>query len=289
MSKTFQRVAVLGPGLMGGSLLMALRRKMPRVQLSAWARRAGALEDLQKRGLANDVSVDPVAAVAGADVVILCVPVEKMAELAARISDAVNPNALVTDVGSVKAPVIRELEKIFALHGNFVGSHPMCGSEAAGIEAARADLYEGAVCAVTPGSHARPEMVGAAKEFWQALGASVIELSPGDHDRAAALVSHVPHVAASALVETLCGDDPDFRKMCAGGFRDTTRVASGSPELWTGILSLNREEVARGIDELVGTLQKLQEALKRNDTAFVLELLRSAAAHRAQIVKDSTK
>ena len=274
---------------MGGSLLMALRLKMPHVQLSAWARRTEALEDLRKRHLADELSTDPAVVVAGADVVVLCIPVEKMAELAARIRDVVNPESLVTDVGSVKAPLVHELEQIFARHRNFVGSHPMCGSEAAGIDAARADLYEGAVCVVTPGVRARPQAVSAAKDFWKTLGASVIELSPDDHDRAAALVSHVPHIAASALVETLCADDAVFRTMCAGGFRDTTRVASGSPELWTGILSLNHKEVARGIDQLSSTLQKLKKALESSDSGFVAEFLRSAAAHRAQIVKDCDK
>ena len=277
----------MGPGLMGGSLLMALRRKMPDARLSAWARRTGALEDLQKRGLADDVSTDPAAVVSGADVVVLCVPVENMAELSARISGAVGPETLVTDVGSVKAPVVRELEVLFASHKNFVGSHPMCGSEVAGIDAAREDLYEGAVCAVTPGGDARPEIVEMAKVFWKDLGARVIELTPDDHDRAAALVSHIPHIAASALVETVCADEPVFRKMCAGGFRDTTRVASGSPDLWTGILSLNRKEIARGIDRLSSTLRRLKDALESNDTEFIAAFLHSAAAHRAQIVKGS--
>jgi len=277
-------VAVLGPGLMGGSLLMALRRRMPGTKLAAWARRDDALKELKDRGLADVVSIDPAKVVESSEIVVFCVPVENMTSLAESVAGVVGPATLVTDVGSVKGQVVRELEEVFAVHRNFVGSHPMCGSEEAGLAAAREDLYEGAVCAVTPSEKSRPDRVAAASDFWSALGARVITLSPEQHDRAAAMVSHVPHVAASALVETVFASEPVCRTMCAGGFRDTTRVASGAPDLWTGILSSNRAEVARGIGCLIDSLQSIRIALENNDTTRVSDFLRSAAEHRAQIV-----
>ena len=241
------------------------------------------MDELRRRGLADICSTDAAEAARDADTIVLCVPVDRMAELAATISGSVKPDALVTDVGSVKRPVVTELETIFSSNQNFVGSHPMCGSEEAGLGAARADLYEGALCVVTPAEASNAGMVHRAAELWKSVGGRVLEMEPAAHDLAAATVSHVPHVAAAALVELAARGEPAFRALCAGGFRDTTRVAAGSPELWTAILSQNREEAARGIGTLVGILQEFQTALERNDMVRISRLLADAAAHRAEI------
>lgn len=283
MSCHAKTVAVFGPGLMGGSLLMALRQKQPGIRLVAWARRAEALDGLRRLNLADVCSTDAVEAAHDADIIVLCVPVDRMGELGASISGSVKPEALVTDVGSVKQPVVAELEKIFAANRNFVGSHPMCGSEEAGLAAARDDLYEGALCVVTPADNSKIEMVHAAVDLWKSIGARVLEMDPAAHDRAAAAVSHVPHVAAAALVELAARGEPAFLALCAGGFRDTTRVAAGSPELWTAILSQNRKETARTIGALLGILGEFQTALENNDTGRVSRLLSAAASHRAEI------
>ncbi|MBE2181345.1 MAG: prephenate dehydrogenase/arogenate dehydrogenase family protein [Chthoniobacterales bacterium] len=283
MSVHARTVAIFGPGLMGGSLLMALRQRHPGVRLAAWARRDGALEELRQRGLADTCSTDAAEVARDADAIVLCVPVDRTAELASRISAVVAPDALVTDVGSVKQPVVEGLEGIFSEHRNFVGSHPMCGSEEAGLAAARADLYEGALCVVTPTANSQPAMVERAAKLWESAGGRAVEMDPAMHDRAAAIVSHVPHVAAAALVELAGRSDPSFRTLCAGGFRDTTRVASGSPELWTAILSQNRAEASRAIAALVGILAEFQTSLENNDTDRILELLSAAAARRAEV------
>ena len=281
-------IAIFGPGLMGGSLLMALRKHSPGQRLSVWARRQTAVDDVLNRGLADSGSTDAAAVACGAGCLVLCLPVERMHETAVSIADAVSSDALVTDVGSVKGSVVCELEDIFPRHGNFVGSHPMCGSEEAGLSAARADLYEGATCVVTPTARSRPDLVKQACGLWATVGGRIRQMNPARHDRAASLVSHVPHVAAAALVELVGAESPDVRELCAGGFRDTTRVASASPELWTGILSLNRTEAARGLGELADLLASVKKALEEDRLDDVRSLLSAAAAHRGEILTGQT-
>jgi prephenate dehydrogenase len=205
--------------------------------------------------------------------------------LARQIAPEVRDDAVVTDVGSVKSMVVARLEDVFPVHRNFVGSHPMCGSEQAGFDAASGDLYEEALCVVTPTGRSRPGMVGRVKALWQSVGARVAEMSPEAHDRAASTASHVPHVAAAALVRLVGSAGPEAQDLCATGFADTTRIATGSPGLWTGILEMNRDEVARGLGELCAILQGLREDLLRNDGPAVQAFLESARHLRAEIVQ----
>ena len=286
MSGFKKSIAIFGPGLMGGSLLLALRQRSPQLSLRVWGRRESALESLQEANLANFCSTDAAAVAKGAEAIVLCVPVDKLAEVARLAVPGVSPDCLVTDVGSVKSTVVAELGEIFSSQGNFVGSHPMCGSETTGWEAARADLYEGAWCVITPTPETRPNMVEAAKNLWTSLGAQVREMSPSEHDRAAALISHVPHVAAAALVEILAGENPSWQSLCAGGFRDTTRVAWGSPELWTAILSHNRVETARALGVLVRLLQSIQKSLEIDKMDQIAQFLEAAQSRRNHIMED---
>jgi len=279
-----ESVAVYGPGLMGASLLMALRARCPAMKLGAWARREDALEELRVRGLVDFSSTDPAAVAADSAVVVLCLPVDKMAGVASSLASALRAGAVVTDVGSVKQHVVDELEACFQVGANFVGSHPMCGSEEAGLAAALPDLYAGAVCVVTPTNRSRPEVVRSVRNLWESVGSRVLEMDPAEHDRAAALASHVPHVAAAMLVELAWADSSPARALCAGGFRDTTRVASGPAGLWTAILALNRTEVARGLGLAAEQLQAMKSALEQNNLDEVKSFLESAAHHRRQIV-----
>ncbi len=282
MSSDSPCIAVFGPGLMGGSLLLALRERLPAARTAIWARRDEAVQAVVARGLAASGSTNAEEVAQSAEAIILCVPVEQMASLAAQIAGAVSPDTLVTDVGSTKEEVVCNLENIFQEHRNFVGSHPMCGSEAAGLEAARADLYQDAMCAVTTTAATRPDLADRAEDLWKIVGARTLRLSPEEHDAAVAASSHVPHLAAAALVE-LIGDSAASRALCARGMRDTTRIAAGSPELWTGILSQNRIEVARALARLTHLLDEAREALERGDMSNITTLLAAARAHRAEI------
>ena len=285
MSNGLQHIAVFGPGLMGASLLMALRAKRPEAKLSVWARRDEAVAEVMRRGLADSASTDAAETVRGADVAVLCVPVDRMAEVSAAIAPNTGADALVTDVGSTKEKLVSRLENDFAAHRNFVGSHPMCGSEDSGLDAARADLYEGALCVVCPTSAARPELISRAEELWKSVGARVTQLSPAEHDAAAAAASHVPHVAAAALVELMGRERPEFRKLCATGFRDTTRIAAGSPDLWSAILAENAESTAASLSKLEAILAGYREAIVKGDRQQMAKRLGAAAEIRAEIFR----
>lgn len=284
LSKLPTSIAIFGPGLMGASLLMALRAKSPDTRLGAWGRRDEALGQLHALGLVDFASTDAREVAAQTEGAILCVPVDKMTDVARNIAGALPAGAVVTDVGSVKFSIVRDLEKIFRGVADFVGSHPMCGSEATGLSAARPDLYAGAVCVVTPTATSSLDAVDKVVDLWKTVGGREKIMTPEEHDRATALASHVPHVAAAALVELLFSSDEAARELCASGFRDTTRVASGSPSLWEAILRENRREVAVGLDGLAKLLQSFAAHLEAGDMKKVREVLEAARDHRAELL-----
>lgn len=276
-------VSVFGPGLMGGSLLMALRQRVPGLRLGAWARREESLRTLKDHGLVDFSGTDAAAVARETGLAVLCVPVEQMESVARSLAPGLPATSWVTDVGSVKQQVVASLEKIFSEHGNFVGSHPMCGSEQAGFAAARSDLYDSALCVLTPTASTNPAAVDAVAPLWHSVGANVVPMTAPEHDQAAATASHVPHVVAAALVRLVEQGSPQARKMCAGGFRDTTRIASGSPGLWTGILAANRQEVAAELARMGELIEDVRGMLLRNEKEKLHGFLERAASARAEI------
>jgi prephenate dehydrogenase len=273
----FGTVAILGPGLIGGSLALALAERGLARRLMIYARSPHALDEIRLAGVEAELTQNPSEAVREADVVILCVPIEAMAGLVNEFRDALKPDALVTDVGSVKGSVERDLAPLLEDRALWIGSHPMAGSERGGFAAARADLFESATVILTPTKQTAREAKRRAEKFWTALGAQLTELAPTEHDQMVAAVSHIPHLLAAALVNhAVEHGDLD---LAAGGFRDTTRVASGSAGLWTEILLANRDAVAGQLNFLVEALQKLQAALRNgNDPDAKSELLAALKA-----------
>jgi prephenate dehydrogenase len=256
------KLAIIGPGLLGGSLALAARR-LGRWRVSLWARRDEAVRELHDLQFADEASTDLPAIVAGADLVIFCVPVGAMKDLAERAVSALKPNALVTDVGSVKSSVVSALEPVFAGRGRFVGSHPMAGSEQTGLRAARADLFESAACMVTPTEFSDPSAVAEVAAFWRDVGCRVSQIAPEAHDELVAAISHLPHLAAAALVNAVAEQCPDAFEMAGPGFRDTTRVAGGSPEMWTEIFSTNRVAVRKSAEAMIAKLEQFIRLLDR--------------------------
>ncbi len=277
------QLAILGPGLLGGSLALAVRARLPSCRIALWARRAEAVAEARAAGIADFVSDDLAAVVAGADGVVLCLPVEAMPAVAARIAPLIAPDTLVTDVGSVKGAVVDTLAPIFRQRGRFVGSHPMAGSEQSGLCAARADLYEGALCIVTPHDGVHPAAVGEATRFWEQVGCRVQTLSPAEHDRKIGLVSHLPHLLAAALVDFVCAEDADSLNFCGNGFRDATRIAAGSAAMWTGIFAANRTALSGELERLVGRLRALSEDLASGDDLKMHDFLARARTARERL------
>jgi prephenate dehydrogenase len=218
-----------------------------------------------ERGFCDASSTHLRDIVSDADVVVLATPIGAMPALAREIAPLLKPGVLVTDVGSVKAGVCAELGGIFsASTGDFVGSHPMAGSEQAGLDFARVDLFAGAVCMVTPDEQTRPNVAERAGEFWRSVGCRVRVLPPAEHDAIVASISHFPHLLAAALVNSVADTLPAAFEYCGPGFRDTTRVASGPPAMWTEILAENRAAVREQIDALI---EKLRAASTLLDSA----------------------
>ena len=282
---TFGTVAILGPGLIGGSLARALAERKLATRLAIYARSERALNEIRAAKLPAELTNDPRQAVRGADVVILCVPIEKMGDLAKTVIADLKPGVLVTDVGSVKGSVVRELEPIFGDTVQWIGSHPMAGSEQTGFAAARADLFEQAAVILTPTKNTSPEAQKRAQLFWQTLGAHVHVLSPEEHDASVAQISHLPHIAAAALAARVSGHAIE---LAGGGFRDTTRIASGSPELWAEILCANAGAVVPHLDRLISDLEQIRQSLQERDPArkksLLLEALTAAHHARAKLV-----
>lgn len=271
------RLAILGPGLLGGSIALAARR-FGGMHVAAWARRPQAVAEMRARDTADIVSTDLQAVVKDADLVVLCVPVGVMGALATQIAPLLSARAIITDVGSVKAPVVDELGRIFTKGGRFVGSHPMAGSEQTGLDAARADLFDDAVCIVTPDDRSDAEAVSAVRVFWQALGGRVLELSPAQHDEIVALISHLPHLLAATLVNVVGQENAAAFDFSGPGFRDTTRVAAGPPAMWAEILRSNHVAVRASAEAMIEKLREIITLLDHD--APMTEFLTQAKARR---------
>ncbi|MGB8169774.1 MAG: prephenate dehydrogenase/arogenate dehydrogenase family protein [Chthoniobacteraceae bacterium] len=273
-------LAILGPGLLGGSIALAARARGG-FRVAMWARRDEAVAEVESLAFADHVSTDVSSIVAGADLVVLCVPVGAMTALAEKIVETLPSSAIVTDVGSVKASVCAELGAIFRERGRFIGSHPMAGSEQTGIGAARADLFSGAVSIVTPDADSDPGAVASVVKFWTALGSRVLQVAPDEHDRIVALVSHLPHLLAAALVNTVAEAKPVAFDFSGPGFRDTTRVAGGPPAMWAEILRTNQVAVRAAVEALIEKLREMTTLLDRDQS--MTEFLTQAKAQRDRL------
>lgn len=268
----FKRIAVFGPGLLGGSLVRAIHARAPGgVEVRVWGRRPEPLDTLKAEGSADFVSTRAEEVAEGADLLILAMTIGAMGESLRPIleSGALAPGAVVTDVGSVKGPVVASLEPLVrAAGGHFIGSHPMAGSEQKGLDHATADLFDGAACLITPTEASDPVAVDRVETFWRWLGSRTSRLSPGVHDETVARISHLPHLVAALVVEAALRTDPDAALFAGGGFRDTTRVASGPPDMWVEILMENRDAVRAALRQfhaLTGETLAFLDDLKKED------------------------
>ncbi len=279
----WQKISLIGVGLLGGSLGLAIRQRQLALRVEGYVRREASVAECQSRGVLDLASTQLHQVVDGADLIILCTPLSRMRELAEKMIPALKPGALVTDVGSVKGSVVQELEPLFAsAKAHFVGSHPMAGAEKTGVSAARADLFQDAVCVVTPTAQAPVKAVREVEEFWKALGSRVLRLTPEMHDDLVSRSSHLPHVVAAELSNYVLSpaNPKEQAQVCATGFRDTTRIASGSPEMWRDIALANRKNLARVLGVFIEDLQEFQLALDHGDVKVIEEFFVNAKQRR---------
>jgi prephenate dehydrogenase len=279
----FRKITIVGVGLLGGSIGLAARQRRLAGEVAGFVRRAASLKDCEKAGAVDFATTNLLAAVSNADLVILCTPLAQMHSLAQQILPALKRGAIVTDVGSVKAGVVRELESIIAKAGaHFIGSHPMAGGEKMGVLAARADLFECAVNILTPTKKSNVAAIRKLERFWKSLGTRTLRLDAAQHDLLVSRTSHLPHVTAAALANLVLNPaQPKTQAaLCATGFRDTTRIASGSPEMWRDIALANRKNLCRSVDTFMAELKKLQVALKTGDAKKVESFFATAKSRR---------
>lgn len=278
-----RKLTLIGVGLLGGSLGMAAKQRGLAGAVFGYVRRRERIGECLRAGAADRVTMELVEAVAGADLIVLCTPVGQMRLLVERLLPDIAPGAVITDVGSVKDGLVQDLETMVRRTGaRFVGSHPMAGSEKTGVANARPDLFEDTVCVVTPTHRTSASALRRVKTLWQRVGARTITMPPAVHDDLVARSSHLPHILAGQLVNFVlgAGRGKQQAELCANGFRDTTRVASGSPEMWRDILVANRRRLARVIAEYIASLKKLRAALLKSDQMEIERFLTLAKKRR---------
>lgn len=279
----FRKVTIVGVGLLGGSVALAVRQRGVAAEIAGYVRREKSIAECEKCGATDYATTDLLAAVSNADLVILGTPLAQMPPLVEQLLPALKRGAIVTDVGSVKGGVVRQLESLIKQSGAcFIGSHPMAGGEKTGLAAARANLFEKAVCVLTPTKQSPPAAVRQLTLFWKKLGARVMRMDAARHDLLVGRSSHLPHVVAAALAGLVL--DPKQPKeqaaLCATGFRDTTRIASGSPEMWRDIALANQKNLVRSLEVFAVELKKFQSKLKAGDATAIERFFATAKARR---------
>jgi prephenate dehydrogenase len=280
------RLSIIGVGLLGGSIGMAVKSAITDCEMVGYGHRKETLERAVQVGAIDRGTGDLKSAVTEADLIILCTPVGLLAEMLRGISGFLRPGAIVTDVGSTKASVAAAAAEILPIEAQFVGSHPMAGSEKRGVEFARADLFRNALCIVTPDQHTPASAVEDVEGFWRMLGMHTCRMTPADHDRALAEVSHLPHALAAALVTM---QSPEAMALAGKGFLDTTRIAGGDGGLWRDIFLDNAPNLKTAIATLRGQLDALETLMEPGKAEELRTWLDAAAAKRQALLQEKLR
>ncbi len=277
------KVAVLGCGLLGGSIALAVQKYLPEVHVSLWGRREASIQEALNIGVIH-ATIDLEEAVREAELIILSTPVGAMLSVLEKVASLVSlDGVIITDVGSVKLTPRETLKEITQRIGaKYIGSHPMAGSEQAGVSAASEDLFEEAACVITNDFQFSKDDTDRLQTFWESLGCRCYVSSSEEHDRVMARISHFPHLLASlgAFVGLKMEEDAQF---AGNGMRDTTRVASGHPEMWAEILVRNRKSLKEPIEEAIEFLRSMQGFLENKDEKAILDMLKIAKKQRDQL------
>jgi len=271
-------VAIVGVGLIGGSIGLALRRRGLARQVVGIGRRESSLRNARRCQTVDRATTKLERGVAEAELIVVCTPVARIVEHVRQTAEACPDGAVITDAGSTKRGLVEAIGVDLGREVTFVGSHPIAGSEKTGPAHAQEDLFAGRPAVVTPTRKSLPTAVDAVRRFWASLGCDpVVTLSPAQHDAAVAAVSHLPHVVAAALAATTTAKE---LPLASSGWGDTTRIAGGDVELWRQILTENREQVLRSLDRYCATLKQYREALAANDSDRLVQLLTTGKQRR---------
>ena len=284
--KDLKQISVIGLGLLGGSITLTVLRSLPLVKVVGHTHRPATRKKAKRLAVAAEIVDDMKAAVSNADLVIIATPIDTFEEIFKTISDSLPAGCIVTDVGSTKVLPHRWAAKRLRKDVHYIGSHPIAGSEQRGIEFSRDDLFDQAMCVLTATSKTNRRALKTLKNFWSALGCSVKAMTPTQHDKVLANVSHVPHMVAASLINANSNETLQF---AGQGFIDTSRIASGPANIWADILLTNPENSAKGIDKVIKELTKLKKAIKSGDRKQTENLLKKAKEKRATLIKYKIK
>ena len=281
-----RRITIWGVGLIGGSLGLALKKNGFQGERVGLGRNIGRLENALACDAVDVVTTEIEEGIRESDLVVICTPVELIPMLVQRIAESVDPQQhriVLTDAGSTKSVLVRSVEEYLQTHGSgafsFIGGHPMAGSHETGVGAARETLFENAKCILTPTENSDPDALTLIKSLWEFVGAVPYLLSPETHDRLIGAASHLPHLVASILANTVANVETEDGKaldFTATGFRDSTRIAAGSPDLWTGIFTQNRDVLVSLIDGITENLTAFKTLLQTNNLAEIERVLLAA-------------
>ncbi len=285
----FDRVALIGVGLIGSSLARALRRDSPETEIIACARRAETLAAVRRLAIADATTHDPAQAAAGADLVVVATPLSAYAEIGEKIAAVLKNGAILTDVGSVKQAAIRDLGPHLPQGVHFVPGHPVAGTEHSGPELGFAELFRDRWCILTPLPDAASEPVAAVGRMWEGFGMRVVTMSADHHDKVLAMTSHLPHLIAYTIVGTATNLEESLKseviEFSASGFRDFTRIAASDPVMWRDIFLNNREAVLEIVQRFTEDLTALQRAIRWGEGDKLQELFSRTRAIRRSIIE----
>jgi len=284
--KELNQITVVGLGLLGGSITLAVLRTFAGVKTVGYTHRPATRRKALQLAVATEIVSDIRASVSNANIVILATPICTFEKIFSEISDALPAGCIVTDVGSTKVLPHRWAAKKLPETIHYVGSHPITGSEQRGIEFARDDLFEQAVCILTTTKKTNRQAVQTLKRFWSKLGCCVKLMRPAEHDRVFANVSHLPHITAAALMNASSTKE---LTLAGKGFMDTSRIASGPANIWADVLATNANNTIRGIDKIIAELTKLKKAIKKSDKKQIEKLLEAARSKRSALINYKIK
>ena len=280
--KDIKQLSVIGLGLLGGSISLAVLRSFARVKVIGYSHRPPTRTKARKLAVSSDIVDCLKSSVSYADLVILATPIMTFEKIFSEISDSLPGGCIVTDVGSTKMLPHRWAAKKLPKRVHYIGSHPIAGSEQRGIEFARDDFFEGAMCILTTIKNTDRQALQTLKSFWSKLGCSVKSMTPTEHDRIFANVSHLPHITAAALINA---NNNEELKFAGKGFIDTSRIASGPANIWSDVLLTNVNNTTKGIDKIIAELVKIKKAIKKGNKQQIEQLLEKARTKRAILIK----
>ena len=290
--KPFKQITILGIGLIGASLAYACKQRKLVDKVIGFGRNAGNLKKAQVKNVIDSGSTDLKTAVTGSDLIVLCTPVGVLVERIREMIPFLQKGCIITDAGSVKGPLVEEIDALMPDTVHYVGAHPIAGGERSGLEAANADLLTGAKCIITPTANTQAEALQRVTGFWTEVGMQTLTMDAHEHDTVFGALSHLPHVVAYALMNTVANvktaSHGDILSMSGGGLKDITRIASSDPVMWRDICLKNKRPVVTLINQFQSALENIKTLIEQDQADALQETFADANVHRGKLVETNT-